>query len=99
MAKKSTTPNDPALISGKVMKWGRERLGMTHQQVADELGSSLTANDIAQWENEKIRPDFRKAQKLAAALHIPFGYLFLSNPPKNDIKVPDLRTVGGRWLL
>lgn len=45
---------------------------------------------------EKSRRDFRKAQKLATALYIPFGYLFLSHRPKNDIKVPDLRTVGSK---
>jgi Zn-dependent peptidase ImmA (M78 family)/transcriptional regulator with XRE-family HTH domain len=53
-------------------------------------------DDIAQWEGKTALPDFRKAQKLATALHIPFGYLFLSHRPKNDIKVPDLRTVGSK---
>ncbi len=94
MATKSTTPNNPALISGNVIEWARKRLGITHQQLAAELRSSVEPDDIVQWESEKSRPDFRKAQKLAAALHIPFGYLFLAYPPKNDIKVPDLRTVG-----
>jgi Zn-dependent peptidase ImmA (M78 family)/DNA-binding transcriptional regulator YiaG len=93
---KSKTPNNPALITGDVIKWARERLGLFHQQVADEIGGSVTGEDVAQWESGKARPDFRKAQKLAVALHIPFGYLFLSHRPKNDIKVPDLRTVGSK---
>jgi len=83
-------------ISGSVIKWARTRLGKTHEQIADEIGSSLRAEDIAQWEAGENLPEFRKAQKLALALHIPFGYLFLSDPPKNDIKVPDLRTVGSK---
>jgi len=93
---KSKTPNNPALITGDIVTWARERLGYSHKQIADEIGTSVTADDIAQWEAEKSRPDFRKAQKLATALHIPFGYLFLSHRPKNDIKVPDLRTVGSK---
>lgn len=89
-------PNNPALITGDIITWARERLGCSYKQVADEIGASVTADDIAQWEAEKALPDFRKAQKLATALHIPFGYLFLSHRPKNDIKVPDLRTVGSK---
>lgn len=90
------TPNNPALITGDVIKWARDRLGLTQEQVADELGVSIKAEHIDQWEKEKSRPDFRKAQKLAVALHIPFGYLFLSVRPKNDVRIPDLRTVGSR---
>jgi len=86
-------------ISGSVIKWARTRLGKTHEQIADEIGSSLRAEDIAQWEAGENLPEFRKAQKLALALHIPFGYLFLSDPPKNDIKVPDLRTVGSKPII
>jgi Zn-dependent peptidase ImmA (M78 family)/transcriptional regulator with XRE-family HTH domain len=93
---KSKTPNNPALITGDIITWARQRLGYSYKQVADEIGASVTADDIAQWEAEKALPDFRKAQKLATALHIPFGYLFLSHRPKNDVRVPDLRTVGSK---
>ena len=96
MAKKATTPHNSALISSSVIEWARKRLGKTHEQIADEIGSSVKAEDLAQWEAGENLPNFRKAQKLAVALHIPFGYLFLSDPPKNDIKVPDLRTVGSK---
>jgi len=96
VAKKATTPHNSALISSSVIEWARKRLGKTHEQIADEIGSSVKAEDLAQWEAGENLPNFRKAQKLAVALHIPFGYLFLSDPPKNDIKVPDLRTVGSK---
>lgn len=96
MAKKSITPHNTALISGSVIEWARNRLGKTHEQIADEISNSIKAEDIAHWEADQNLPDFRKAQKLAVALHIPFGYLFLSDPPKNDIKIPDLRTIGSQ---
>ena len=74
MAKKakSKTPHNAALISGNVIAWARKRLDRTHQQIADEIGTSVKAEDIAQWEENKNLPDFKKAQKLAVALHIPF---------------------------
>ena len=73
MAKKATTHHNSALISGSVIEWGRKRLGKTHEQIADEIGSSVKGEDIAHWEADQNLPDFRKAQKLAVALHIPFG--------------------------
>jgi len=61
-----------------------------------KLGKRLKAETIEGWEKEKSRPDFKKARKLADALHIPFGYLFLPKRPTNDIRVPDLRTMGSK---
>ena len=94
--KKSSTPHNAALITGKVVKWARERLGKSQQNIADDLGCGIRAENIDDWEKEKARPDFKKALKLATALHFPFGYLFLPEPPANDIRVPDLRTVGSK---
>jgi len=96
VAKKSSAPHNAALITGKIVKWARERIGKSQQQIADDLGSGIRAENIDDWEKEKARPDFKKAQKLADSLHVPFGYLFLPEPPANDIRVPDLRTVGSK---
>jgi Zn-dependent peptidase ImmA (M78 family)/transcriptional regulator with XRE-family HTH domain len=93
------TQNNPALITGDVVKWARDRLAFTQQQLADEIGTGVKAEHIDQWEKEESRPDFKKAQKLAVTLHIPFGYLFLSVPPKNDVRIPDLRTVGSKPII
>jgi Zn-dependent peptidase ImmA (M78 family) len=50
---------------------------------------------LTDWETGESRPTFRQAQKLAQSLHTPFGYLFLAEPPIEDLPLPDLRTVGG----
>src|SRR5205809_7825273 len=73
VATKSTTPNNAALISGNVIEWARKRLGITHQQLAAELRSSVEPDDIVQWESEKSRPDFRKAQRPPLLLPVPSG--------------------------
>lgn len=39
-------------------------------------------------------PTFRQAQTFADKTFIPFGYLFLSEPPRETLPIPDLRTVG-----
>jgi DNA-binding XRE family transcriptional regulator len=63
--KKSSTPHNAALITGKVLKWARERLGKSQQNITDDLGSGIRAENIDDWEKEKARPDFKKALKLA----------------------------------
>ncbi|MCZ4091700.1 ImmA/IrrE family metallo-endopeptidase [Sinorhizobium psoraleae] len=49
---------------------------------------------VENWILGDDRPTFRQAQSLSAALHIPFGYLFLKEPPEEKLPIPDLRTVG-----
>ena len=48
---------------------------------------------VLAWEPGSASPTFRQAQALARALHIPFGYLFLSNPPTTALPVADFRTL------
>jgi Zn-dependent peptidase ImmA (M78 family)/transcriptional regulator with XRE-family HTH domain len=93
---KSATRHNAALVTGRIIKWARERVGRSQKEIADEIGSGIQAENIDDWERERDRPDFKTAQKLAQSLHIPFGYLFLPEPPANDIRVPDLRTVGSK---
>jgi len=62
----------------------------------DQLAGTLKIDPrtIAAWETGQQSPPFHRAEKLADKLRVPFGYLFLSKPPKEDFPLPDLRTVG-----
>ena len=66
-------------------------MGLTAEELAAQL--RVTPQQIAQWEEGKSYPPFTRAQQLAKALRIPFGYLFLSAPPKLQPPIPDLRSV------
>ena len=46
------------------------------------------------WESGKSLPTFSQAEMLADRLRIPLAVFFMDQPPKMDIPVPDLRTVG-----
>jgi Zn-dependent peptidase ImmA (M78 family)/transcriptional regulator with XRE-family HTH domain len=83
-----------AFITPKVARWARERVGISHAQLADALGAD--AQEIEAWERGETRPPFGKAQDLAKTLKVPFGFLFLSQPPPEKTPIPDLRTVVGR---
>ncbi|MGE3382804.1 MAG: ImmA/IrrE family metallo-endopeptidase [Pyrinomonadaceae bacterium] len=43
-------------------------------------------------ETGAVQPSFSKALKLAETLRIPFGYFYLSEPPKLEIPLPDFRS-------
>ena len=80
-----------AFITPKVARWARERVGLSHSQLADSLGAD--PQEIEAWECGETRPPFGKAQDLAKTLKVPFGFLFLSEPPPAKTPIPDLRTV------
>lgn len=81
-----------ALISSELLRWARERARFDPERLAEKLHIKL--DKLLLWEQGEKRPTFLQAQKLAKILHIPFGYLFLNEPPEENLPIPDLRTVG-----
>ncbi len=84
-----------AFITRRVLRWARQRHNITEVAVAKRLGTS--PDRVRSWEIEdsEVYPTFRQAQNLAGFLNVPFGYLFLSEPPTLTVPIPDLRTVSG----
>jgi len=81
-----------AYITPELLRWARERSGLSTRAAAERF--SVKPQRLASWESGEQKPTFRQAQKLAQALHVPFGYLFLSSPPEREAPpLPDLRTV------
>lgn len=80
-----------ALIHPAMLRWARERLQWPPEYVARKL--PVKPEKFALWELGKAYPTFRQAQVLARTLRIPFGYLFLSEPPDETPAIPDLRTI------
>jgi len=81
-----------ALINAAMLQWAAERSGLPTDVVAKKL--NVSAERLDEWLSGDDRPTFRQAQMLAAALHVPFGYLFLEQAPEENLPIPDLRTVG-----
>ncbi|SIO61496.1 Helix-turn-helix domain-containing protein [Bradyrhizobium erythrophlei] len=85
-----------ALITPDVLRWARERSKLSTDDVAGRLG--LKPDRVDAWERGEAKPTFKQAQNLANVLRIPFGYLFLQQPPAEQFALPDLRTVGNAEL-
>jgi len=81
-----------ALINPQVLEWAIQRGRLELVELAKR--TSVTAEKIGFWRQGEARPTFKQAQDLARALRIPFGFLFLSVPPRETFPIPDLRTIG-----
>lgn len=86
-----------AEVTPRIIKWAREHNTLTHKELAETVG--VHENQIIKWEQGTTKPTFNQAGALAKALRIPFGYLFLSEPPALEVPLPDLRTRSDRRLL
>lgn len=82
-----------ANINPEILTWARERLGLSVSEFATKLSKKETL--LLAWENATQPLTFKQAMTFADKAHIPFGYLFLSKPPVEELPLPDLRTVGG----
>ncbi len=77
-------PVNPALLT-----WSRERAGLTREDLVRRFPR------LSEWEAGARLPTFRQADDFASRVHVPFGYLFLSEPPIEKIPFPDYRTIAG----
>lgn len=82
-----------ALINPNILTWSRERAGLTAEDVAKKLPTK--PDRVLEWESGESKPTFRQAQHWATIAHVPFGFLFLKEPPSEKLPLPDLRTLGG----
>jgi Zn-dependent peptidase ImmA (M78 family)/DNA-binding XRE family transcriptional regulator len=85
-----------ARVTPKLLHWARERAQLSPFDLAKKL--PVKPEQITAWENGEKLPTFKQAQKLALATHVPFGFLFLKQPPQEKLPIPDLRTIGSQAL-
>lgn len=73
-------PVKPALL-----RWACERARV------HELERSTRFPKIALWESGEKLPTFKQLEAFARATHVPFGYLFLPEPPEEPLPIADFR--------
>ncbi|MEZ4849484.1 MAG: hypothetical protein R3B93_12875 [Bacteroidia bacterium] len=58
-----------------------------------EIEEYLDANpNVKQWLKEDKRPTVKQLEDFSRKVHVPFGYLFLEKPPKEELDFPFFRT-------
>lgn len=69
-----------------ILLWGIERAGF---QLDEFLMIESRVND---WIQDIKQPTVKQLEKIAKKIHLPFGYLFLDTPPKEEINFPFFRS-------
>ena len=76
-------PVKPSLIA-----WARERAGLESADLAHRFPK------LEAWEAGETQPTLRQVKAFARAVHVPVGYLFLSELPEEEpLPIPDFRTM------
>jgi Zn-dependent peptidase ImmA (M78 family) len=82
-----------AYINPEIITWALERNGIEPEHIAT---GAMTADKIRAWQAGEAITE-AQAEQLAAKLRIPYLVLFLtSNPPPEEVPIPDLRTRSGK---
>lgn len=77
----STTVN----INPQMLSWAITRAGKT----LDDLITALPK--LPAWLNEEAQPTVKQLEAFSRKVHLPFGYLFLAQPPNEAIPFPYFR--------
>lgn len=80
-----------ALITPDVLKWARNRCGFTHDELAKKL--KIKPEKLKSWEikTDTAKPTMRQVKEIARRTYIPFGYLLLDKPPREEFPFTDFR--------
>jgi len=74
-------------VNPMVLRWARERAGLSSAELKGRFPK------LAEWEAEVARPTVRQLENFARATRVPFGFLFLPEPPEMRLPFADFRTV------
>lgn len=77
-------------IKPEMLRWARERAGRGTEELQGRFAK------LTSWESGEIQPTLKQLEAFAKAVHVPFGYLFLPEPPDEPLPIPDFRTVASR---
>ena len=83
----SRVPVNPALI-----QWARQRAHLAIDDLAGRFPK------LAEWERGEGLPTLKQLESFAKAAHVPFGYLFLPEPPDLPMPISDFRTLNNRYV-
>ena len=76
-------------VEPELLAWAMERSGR------DSLALRKRFKKIDSWLDRTVKPTLKQLEDFAKATYTPVGYLFLKEPPQEEIPIPDYRTMAG----
>ena len=75
-------------VKKKLLNWAIDRSGKS----VESLSQDRQMREIRRWLSGESRPTLRQLERFANATLTPLGYLFLSDPPVEQMPIPYFRT-------
>ena len=73
-------------INSEIINWAITRAG-------NDLEEFYADNpDVLDWIEGKKKPTIKQLENFTHKVHVPFGYMFMNKPPKEEIPIPFFRT-------
>ena len=77
-------------VNPELLRWARERSDLAQEDLAPKF------KKLPEWEDGEAQPTLKQVEAFARAVHVPVGYLFLTEPPEETVPIPDFRTFAGQ---
>ncbi len=79
-------------IQPQLLRWACERAGVDRADLEHKFPR------FPAWETGEALPTLKQLESFAKATYTPIGYLFLPEPPVENIPIPDFRTPGNERI-
>jgi len=76
-------------VKPELLRWARDRAGLSAAELADRFPK------LDAWERREQLPTLKQLEGFARATFTPIGFLFLQEPPVEQVPIPDFRTIAG----
>ena len=79
-------------VKPELFVWARKRARLSVKALARRFPN------IETWESGSVKPTLKQLENFAKATFTPIGFLFLPEPPVEDVPIPDFRTVRNEYM-
>jgi Zn-dependent peptidase ImmA (M78 family) len=76
-------------VRPELLRWALDRSGRSREGLAAKFPR------LAAWERGEAQPTLKQLEQFAKATYTPVGFLFLREPPVEEVPIPDFRTLPG----
>ncbi len=75
-------------VTPKILSWARQRANLNQNDLLKRFPK------LYEWEQGITFPTLKQLEKYAKKTHQPIGVFFLPEPPKEELPIPDFRSMG-----
>lgn len=75
-------------INADIINWAITRAGNSLEEFY------VDNPDVLDWIEGKKKPTIKQLENFTHKVHVPFGYMFMTEPPKEELPIPFFRTGG-----